>query len=182
MAQPFVGQIELFPFGFAPVGWAACQGQLLPLSQYAALFSLLGTYYGGDGRSNFALPNLQGRVTVAYGQGPGLSNYVIGETAGAATVTLNGNQMPAHNHSLNVNANTGNTAVPTNALLATGPSTGSGTFKVSRALYTATNTPNTALSNAAISLTGGNGAHNNMQPYLVLGYYIALQGVFPPRS
>ena len=182
MAEPFVGQIELFPYNFAPKGWMACQGQILAISQYTALFSLLGTTYGGNGTSNFGLPNLQGNVAVAPGQGPGLSNYDLGETAGTTTVTLKLNEMPGHSHSLNVNANTGNTAVPTNALLATGPSTGSGTFKVSRALYTATNTPNTALAAAAISLTGGNGAHNNMQPYLALGYYIALVGVYPQRS
>jgi len=181
MSDPFLGQIELFPFNFAPYGWAFCQGQILPISQYTALFSLLGTQFGGNGTSNFALPNLQGNVAVSQGQGPGTSNYDMGETAGSATVTLIANQLAVHNHSLNTNANPGNTAAPANALLATGPSTGLIGQKSFVAPYTATASPGTTLSSAAISFTGGNGAHNNMQPYLTLNYCIAMQGIFPSR-
>jgi microcystin-dependent protein len=181
MSEPFLGQIELYPFNFAPYGWAFCQGQLLPISQYAALFSLLGTQFGGDGRSNFGLPNLQGRVAVSQGQGPGTSNYIMGETAGGPTVTLTFNTMAAHNHSLNSNANSGNTNAPANAILASGPSTGPVDQKSLVAPYTPTTSPGTALSSVAISVTGGNGPHNNMQPYLTLNYCIAMQGVFPSR-
>ena len=181
MSDPFLGQIELFPFNFAPVGWALCQGQLLSIPQNTALFSLLGTNFGGDGRSNFGLPNLQGTVAVSQGQGPGLSNYDMGETEGSATVTLNTNTMPAHNHSVNANANTGITSAPAGAILATGPSIGDGTFKKTNSLYTAAASPSTALSSAAIALTGGSGPHNNMQPYLTLSYCICMRGVFPTR-
>lgn len=181
MAEPFLGQIELFPYTFAPKGWAACQGQYLSIQQYTALFSLLGTTYGGNGTSNFGLPNLQGRVTVAQGQGPGLVNYDLGETAGAQPVGLNANQLGAHNHSVNANVNKGDTVLPTNALLASGPTTGQPGREDKTNLYTAAASPSTALLSAAISLTGGNGSHNNLQPYLTLGYYIALTGIFPPR-
>lgn len=171
--EPYIGQVCLFGFNYAPKGWAQCNGQLLSIAQNSALFSLLGTTYGGDGRTTFALPDLRGRVAINQGQGPGLSNYAIGQAAGTETVTLNTNQIPAHNHTAQLHASNAavNQEEPSGHLLA------------ETAVYT-DGTANQVMNQAAVTIgaTGGNQAHENRQPYLVLNYCIALQGVFPPRS
>jgi microcystin-dependent protein len=173
LADPFVAEIRVFPFNFAPKGWAFCNGQLLPLSQNTALFSLLGTTYGGDGKSNFALPNLEGSVPMHPGQGPGLSLYDLGQTGGTETVTLLQNQMPAHTHQLMVDPDDpAESNVPTAFALA----------RSTLFVYSPTLTPLVQMApGQALAANGGNLPHNNMMPYLTLSFCIALQGVFPPR-
>ncbi len=173
MADPFVAEIRIFPFNFAPKGWAWCDGQLLPLSQNTALFSLLGTTYGGNGTSNFALPDLQGRVPMHPGQGPGLSLHDLGESAGDPTVTLLESEIPAHSHTMGADTiDAGDTNVPNpNASLAL--SSGGAVYQP---------TPDTQLAPDTVTVTGGDQPHNNMQPYLTFYFAIALQGVFPPRG
>lgn len=167
-------------WNFAANGWALCNGQLMSISQYTALFSLLGTTYGGDGVRTFALPNLQGRVPIHQGAGTGLSPYTMGESAGAENVTLLQNQMPAHNHLIGVSNLPGTVADPTNALLAQGNS-GTGRSPVPVTNYVTT--PATgALAPAAISAAGGSQPHSNLQPFLCVNFIIALQGIFPSRS
>ena len=172
MADPFVAEIRMFPFNFAPKGWAWCDGQLLPLSQNTALFSLLGTTYGGNGKSNFGLPNLQGRSPMQPGQGPGLSLHDLGETGGSETVSLLESEIPPHSHSLQANSGDAYTLNPENAL------TGRGSPLPA---YSGTLTPVT-MSPLAIAGTGADQPHNNMMPYLTCYFCIALQGVFPPRT
>ena len=172
MADPFVAEIRIFPFNFAPKGWAFCDGQLLPLSQNTALFSLLGTTYGGNGKSNFALPDLQGRAPMHPGQGPGLSLHDLGETGGSETVTLLESEMPIHSHAVNVSLSDAIERIPTNQLFATGIAIGQ--YAVPGAQL--------QLSPNATSPAGGDQPHNNMMPYLTLNFCIALQGVFPPRT
>lgn len=174
MADQFVAEIRIVGFTFAPVGWAFCNGQLLPLSQNTALFSLLGTMYGGDGRSTFALPNLQGSAPMFWGQGPGLSLYDQGETGGIPSVVLLQNQIPSHNHNYQ--------ARPT-ALASGQQGTPVGNFagrSNSRPYNTTATSGN--MHPFAIQLTGGSLPHNNMMPYLTLNFIIALQGIFPPRQ
>lgn len=172
MADPFVAEIRIFPFNFAPKGWAWCDGQLLPLSQNTALFSLLGTTYGGNGKSNFALPDLQGRAPMHPGQGLGLSLHDLGETGGSETVTLLESEIPAHSHAISASASDGTNNSPTGEKLAAGVGIGQ---------YAAPG-PLTALSANALTPAGGDAPHNNMQPYLTFYFCIALQGVFPPRG
>ena len=172
MADPFVAEIRIFPFNFAPTGWAFCDGQLLPISQNTALFSLLGTTYGGDGKSTFALPDLQGNVPMHPGQGPGLSLHDLGETGGSETVTLLESEIPSHSHSVVVAQGDGTDQTPAGSRYATG--IGIGQY--------ATPGPITPLSAQALSIVGGDQPHNNMQPYLTLNFCIALQGIFPPRG
>lgn len=174
MADPFVAEIRIFPFNFAPRGWAFCDGQLLPLSQNTALFSLLGTTYGGNGTSNFALPDMQGRASMQPGQGPGLSLHDLGETGGSETVTLLESEIPSHSHGVNV-ANEGATANTTSGNLMARP------FGRGNNLYTTVNTGLVAMNANACAPAGGGQPHKNMMPYLTLSYCIALQGVFPPR-
>ena len=163
-------------FNFAPVGYALCNGQLLPISQNTALFSLLGTTYGGNGTTTFALPDLRGRVAVHSGQGPGLSPYVLGQQSGTESVTLITSQLPAHNHTLQVNDNTTGIAA-----------TGAGGFLNSKTesgesvAASGLSAPAT-LSGSAITPSGGNQPHNNIQPYLCINFVIALQGIFPSRN
>lgn len=174
MADPFVAEIRIFPFNFAPKGWAWCDGQLLPLSQNTALFSLLGTTYGGDGKSNFALPDLQGRAPMHPGQGPGLSLHDLGESGGSETVTLLESEIPSHNHSMGAQTTPlGGVASGQNATLSR-PASGN--------LYTATNSPQVQMASSTLAPAGGDQPHNNMQPYLTLYFCIALQGVYPPRT
>lgn len=170
MADPFVAEIRIFPFNFAPKGWAFCNGQLLPISQNTALFSLLGTYYGGDGKSTFALPNLQGSVPVNTGQGQGLSEYFLGQQGGSETVTLLESEMPAHAHIMRAVEDDGGFLTPVNMYLAAGNS-----------MYT-TNAANTTMAFQELTPAGGSLPHNNMMPYLTLSFCIAMQGVFPPRG
>jgi microcystin-dependent protein len=174
MADPFVAEIRIFPFNFAPKGWAWCDGQLLPLSQNTALFSLLGTTYGGDGKSTFALPDLQGRAPMHPGQGPGLSLHDLGETGGSETVTLLESEIPAHSHSINAQVPPGDTNIPTgNALARSTPAT---------PYIAPAGAPLVSMSPNALPPAGGDQPHNNLQPYLTFYFSIALQGVFPPRS
>jgi microcystin-dependent protein len=174
MSSPFVAEIRIFGFNFAPQGWAQCNGQLLPISQNTALFSLLGTFYGGDGKSTFALPNLQGSVPIQQGQGQGLSTYDLGQQGGTETVTLLQTEMPAHNHMYGVTFENGTQGSLTgNVILAR---------SVSGNLYQ-TNTSNNIvqLDFQALAPSGGGLPHNNMMPTLALNYCIAMQGVFPAR-
>jgi microcystin-dependent protein len=175
MSNPFVAEIRIFPFNFAPTGWAFCNGQILPLSQNTALFSLLGTTYGGDGKSNFALPNMQGNAPMHPGQGPGLSLHDLGETGGSDTVTLLESEIPSHSHSLMVEP------LPA-TLTAPNPNTGFGKSAGVAAYSQTTTTGLVQMSANAVAPAGGAQPHNNMQPYLTLNFCIALQGVFPPRS
>jgi len=179
MANPFVAEIRIFPFNFPPTGWAFCDGQILPLSQNTALFSLLGTTYGGDGKSNFALPNMQGNAPMHPGQGPGLSLHDLGETGGSDTVILLESEMPAHTHGIGCDDGTrlaGQVTVPTNAILAKSAANPANAYTSGVA------SANQALANQAIVPAGGSLPHNNLMPYLTLNFCIALQGVYPPRT
>lgn len=169
MSDPFVAEIRIFPFNFAPKGWAFCDGQLLPISQNTALFSLLGTTYGGDGKSTFALPDMQGNAAMQPGQGQGLSLRDLGEMSGVESITLLQSEMPVHNHVLNTSNNDGNNTQPGTRY------TGRG-----NAIYGPLANAN-LMGFQTIGLAGGGLPHNNMQPYLTLNYCIALQGVFPAR-
>ncbi|HEU4414228.1 MAG TPA: tail fiber protein [Candidatus Angelobacter sp.] len=173
MSDQFVAEIRIFPFNFPPKGWAFCDGQLLPISQNTALFSLLGTTYGGDGKSNFALPNLQGSAPMQQGQGPGLSLRDLGEVGGEQSVTLLQTEMPAHNHGAQAGAGGGQPS-PSGNVWASGLKTGP-------SLYSASGSNNVQMSPAALSISGGSQPHNNMQPFLALNFCIALLGIFPPR-
>jgi microcystin-dependent protein len=175
MADPFVAEIRIFPFNFAPRGWAWCDGQLLPLSQNTALFSLLGTTYGGNGKSNFALPDLQGRAPMHPGQGPGLSLHDLGETGGAETVSLLESEIPSHGHTLASLPAPGDTPDPTNHSFAR--VIGASPYKAA-----AGSPPLVDMAPEALPPAGGDQPHNNMQPYLTFYFCIALQGVFPPRT
>ena len=173
MADPFVGEIRMFTGNFAPLGWALCNGQLLPISQNTALFSLLGTMYGGNGQTTFALPNIQGRAVMHFGQGPGLSLYDQGEMGGSETTTLTTNELAAHNHTLQGQSADGPSNNPTNKTLAAS----SGGLP-----QYALTAPDVDMHPDSLLDTGGGQPHNNLQPYLTLNFIIALQGVFPPRS
>jgi microcystin-dependent protein len=173
MADPFVAEIRIFPFNFAPKGWAWCDGQLLPLSQNTALFSLLGTTYGGNGKSNFALPDLQGRAPMHPGQGPGLSLHDLGETGGSETVSLLESEIPMHSHTLRGNNTLGDSPVPAGNTLA----------RFTGNVYQQTSNANLAMmAPESLPPAGGDQPHNNLQPYLTFYFCIALQGVFPPRT
>jgi microcystin-dependent protein len=177
MSDQFVAEIRIFPFNFAPKGWAFCNGQILPLSQNTALFSLLGTTYGGDGKSNFALPNLQGQAPMQPGQGPGLSLRDLGETGGEQTVTLLQSEMPSHTHAANcVDNASGDQTTPVANVWAQ-----AGFGRGGIALYNNSGSLG-AMFALAVTPTGGDQPHNNMPPYLTLNFCIALQGIYPPRS
>ncbi len=169
--DPFLGEIRIFPFNFAPTGWAFCNGQLMPLSQNTALFALLGTTYGGDGKSTFALPDLQGQAPMHPGQGPGLSLHDLGETGGSESVTLLESEIPAHSHAVNVSGRPG-TENDAEAQYWAGASINA---------YT-TNAANLApMAPQALAAAGGSQPHTNMQPYMTFNFCIALQGIFPQR-
>ncbi|WP_243057038.1 phage tail protein [Nocardioides sp. SR21] len=173
MSEPFLGEIRAFSFNFAPKGWAWCDGQLLPIAQNTGLFALLGINYGGDGKSTFALPDLQGRVPMHPGWGPGLSEYAVGESLGAETVTLTQAQMPAHAHLVASSNATATTRVPSaGRVLAQPPAPAAVHAPPGTVVWPSSDT---------IHPTGGDQPHNNMQPYLTFYYAIALQGVFPQR-
>ncbi|MGD0046441.1 MAG: tail fiber protein [Bryobacteraceae bacterium] len=174
MANPFVAEIRIFPFNFPPTGWAVCDGQLIPITQNTALFSLLGTTYGGDGKSNFGLPNFQGSAPMHWGQGPGLSLRDLGEAGGEQTVTLLQTEMPAHAHTALASGSSG--------LAGPGGNAWGAALKGHGVLYAPSGTQNVAMSPNALSIAGSSFPHNNLQPYLALNFCIAMQGVFPSRS
>jgi len=177
----YLSVIKLFGCNFAPRGWILCQGQMMSIAQNTAVFSLLGTTFGGNGQTTFALPDLRGRSAIGQGQGPGLSSRTLGEVDGTETVTLNTTQMPAHTHLINATTAAGTTSVPTNALLAAGPKTGSGPNSTSLNTY-ASGSANTALANSTVAQSGNNQPLPIMSPYLVLNYCICTQGIFPSRN
>ncbi|MDX1996616.1 MAG: tail fiber protein [Thermoanaerobaculia bacterium] len=173
--DPFVAEIRIFPFNFAPRGWAWCDGQLLPLSQNTALFSLLGTTYGGNGKSNFALPDLQGRAPMHPGQGPGLSLHDLGETGGSETVSLLESEIPAHSHTMRASSDPGDQFAPS-------PTASFAASTGGTAYQPIANANLVMMAPETLAPTGGDAPHNNMQPYLTFYFNIALQGVFPPRT
>jgi len=178
MSEPFIGQIQAFGFNFAPRGWQLCQGQLLSISANAALFSLLGTTYGGNGTTTFGLPDLRGRAPNGQGQGPGLANYNMGQSAGTENVTLLPAQMPQHSHNVATNNGQGTSPTPSTNLPA-GVSFARGQTPPN--IYAAA-TDGTFLKPTAVSSVGGSQPHANMQPYLTINYSIATVGLFPSRS
>ena len=178
MSNQFLAEIRMFTGNFAPTGWAQCNGQLLPIAQNTALFSLLGTTYGGDGRSTFALPNLQGSAPMHQGQGPGLSLHDLGETGGESSVTLLQSEIPLHNHAANCLSTAGDSNAPNGNTWAATAGTGRGGGPPNYSTPGAT----TSMNPLATSVTGSSQPHNNMSPYLAVTFIIALQGVFPARS
>jgi microcystin-dependent protein len=176
MSDPFVAEIRIFAGNFAPRGWAVCNGQLMPISQNTALFSLLGTTYGGDGRTTFALPNLQGSAPLQEGQGAGLSQYFLGQSGGEPSVTLINTELPAHTHGVQATSNPGSVPDPNNTVW--------GIAGVARgtSMYSTSAGSGQQMSPQAFAISGGGQPHNNMPPYLTLTFIIALQGIFPPRS
>ncbi len=174
MSSPFVAEIRMFAGNFAPTGWAECNGQLLPISQNTALFSLLGTFYGGDGTSTFALPNLQGSTAIEQGPGAGLSERFLGESGGSETVTLLQSEMPFHNHVVQGNFNLGDlfTPSPTTALANSDPGSA----------YSSASANLQLMNPQATTPACSSVPHNNKQPYLTVLFWIAMQGVFPPRG
>ncbi len=174
MAEPYLGQLMLVPYNFAPRGWAFCNGQLLSIAQNTALFSLIGTFYGGDGIQTFALPDMRGRVPIHQGQGPGLSPYVLAETLGVESVTLLEGQIPAHSHGVNATANKGNKASPIGSYPAADAAGVTAEYN--------NGAPTGVMNAGVIAATGGGQPHENRQPSLVLSWVIALEGIFPSRN
>ncbi|HYP19486.1 MAG TPA: tail fiber protein [Chloroflexia bacterium] len=174
MSDQFVAEIRIFPFNFPPTGWAFCDGQLLPISQNTALFALLGTFYGGDGKSTFALPDMRGNAPMQTGQGAGLSLRSLGEESGVETITLLVSEIPVHTHGLMASINPADNKLPSPPLVLGASTEG--------LAYTTGSPTLTQMAFQALTPAGGSLPHNNMQPYLTLNYCIALQGVFPPRS
>lgn len=172
MSEPFLAEVRIVGFGFAPRGWAFCDGQILPIAQNQALYSLLGTTYGGDGRTNFALPDLRGRTPIHVGSSDGAA-HTLGQKWGEETHTLTGVEMPQHQHAFQGSTDQGATDVP---------ATGQVLAKSARDVYRGQATSGTPLAAAAVADTGGGQAHDNMQPYLTLNFCIALQGLFPSRD
>jgi microcystin-dependent protein len=171
--DPFLGEIRFFAFNFAPTGWALCNGQLMPISQNTALFALLGTMYGGDGRSTFALPDLNGAAPMGPGVGPDGTTYYEGQAEGSPFVTLSQNELPIHNHTLSVSTRNASEKNPQNQALAVGQGIG---------MYGPNTGSTTIMAPQALAIAGGSLPHNNMQPSLAFTFCIALQGVFPPRD
>ncbi len=171
MANPYLGEIRIFPYNFSPMGWALCEGQTMPISQNTALFALLGTTYGGNGTTTFNLPDLRGRAVVGAGEGPGLSNYVLGEDGGAESVTLTSNQMPAHNHLVHADEGKGNSKVPGGSVIALGKKDEFSTVS-----------DGSTMNAGMIANTGGSQPAPILSPFLVMTPCIALQGIFPSRS
>src|SRR6266545_3110394 len=177
MSEPFIGEIIMFAGNFAPRGWAFCSGQILPIAQNTALFSILGTTFGGNGQTNFALPDLRGRVPIHPGQGPGLSNYGLGQTCGEETHTLITSDMPAHNHAAQASgvAAGGNSGSP-------GGNTWASSSNRDGIYNNAAPDSPMATNNITVGITGGSQPHNNLQPYLGINFIIALEGIFPSRN
>jgi microcystin-dependent protein len=179
--EPFLGQINLFGCNFAPRGWSLCQGQVMSIAQNTALFSLLGINFGGNGTTTFLLPDLQGRAPIGFGQGPGLSNYIIGERSGTESAPVVAASYPAHSHTLFAAAGPGTTNAPNGMIEAEGQTGGRG-GTINLALYSASGTPTSLAAASLTAAAGGSQPHNNIQPYLALNFCIALQGIFPSRS
>lgn len=171
MANPFIGEIRMFAGDFAPRGWAFCNGQILPISQNTALFSLLGTAYGGNGTTNFALPNLQARIPIHAGQGPGLSPYFPGESGGVTTISLLTSEIPSHSHTLQATGAGADRGDPAQAMFASARTE----------VYGPQVSPPVPMHPQALTQAGQNQPHNNLQPYLVVNFIIALQGIYPSR-
>jgi|RhiMetdeSRZDD1v2_1073273.scaffolds.fasta_scaffold26662_6 microcystin-dependent protein len=177
--EPLIGTVFLFAGNFAPRGYMLCQGQLMSIAQNTALFSILGTTYGGDGQTTFALPDLRGRVPMGTGQGPGLNNYILGEETGTENVTLLSTQMPQHSHNMMVSTSNANSPQATNNYLAVA----NGDFQGDNVTVNTYNgTPNAALGGNSIGIAGGSQPHENLQPSLVMNYIIAIEGIFPSRN
>ena len=176
MSEPFIGQIDVFAFGFAPKGWAACNGQLLGIAQNQALFALLGTQFGGNGTTTFALPDLRGRVAISQGQGPGLSSYNMGDHAGVENVTLTLQQMAAHNHTLAGDDEKGSAVIPKAGYFAI-PNNDPATLTLYGAAASLV-----PLNPGSVTSAGSGGPHSNLEPTLAMNYCIALQGIFPSRN
>jgi len=172
LSEPFVGEIRMFAGNFAPQGWALCDGQLLAVGQNDALFSLLGTIYGGDGRTTFGLPDLRGRIPIHEGNGPGLSNRKLGAKSGQENVPLTANQLASHNHPLKASTNAGGESSPAGNITGASPSVD---------IYAEEN-PTVALSPSAIASAGGSASHNNIQPFQCVNFIIALFGIYPSRN
>ena len=173
MSLPFIGEIRMFGGSFAPVGWNFCDGSLLPISQNDALFNLIGTTYGGDGQSTFAVPDLRGRVPIHQGQGPGITqSYLIGELAGVENVTLITQTIPSHNHNFVTSTAAATATNPNGNIMAASPTIASYVIDVA----------GPTLTPGAISMVGGNQPHENMMPYLCINFIISLNGVFPSQS
>lgn len=170
--EPFVGQIDIVPYNFAPQGWAFCQGQLLPIDQNPALFELVGTTYGGDGERTFALPDLRGRMAIGQGSGPGLATYVMGQSGGEEQVTLTLSQLPVHSHAAMASSATASALGPGGSEWAT----------TTAFLYSSSATTLAPMNNTAIGAVGGGQPHENRPPYLVMNFIIALQGIFPSQD
>jgi microcystin-dependent protein len=177
MSEPFIGEVRIFAGNFAPRSWAFCQGQLLSIAQNTALFSILGTTYGGNGQTTFALPDLRGRYPMQPGQGPGLSPRTLGEQGGSETVTLISTQMPAHTHTLSANGAAGDSISPQGGFNAGLTLSGTGQPE---SLYASS--ADTTMNPAAIGAAGGSQPHNNMSPFLCLNFIIALEGIYPSRE
>lgn len=175
MSEPFIAEIRIFAGNFAPRGWAFCNGQLLPIAQNTALFSLIGTTYGGDGRTTTALPNLQGRAPMHPGRGPGLTDRRLGERGGVETITLSAAQMPSHSHTVRCDPGTADQRSPGGAVPA-------GELSDVTAIYVNDSNPAATMAPQSVLNTGGSQAHNNMQPYLTISFIIALVGLYPSRS
>lgn len=173
MSEPFVGEIRMFAGNFAPRGWAFCDGQLLAASQNDALFSLLGTIYGGDGRTTFGLPDMRGRIPIHAGSGPGLSQRRLGAKGGAENVTLTVNQLPSHGHNLSVSTDTGTSVNPGDEVLAANPNI---------RVWRPTSAPGENMNTAAVTSVGGSRRHTNLQPFLCINFIIALVGIYPSRQ
>lgn len=171
MSDPYIGELKLLPYNFAPKGWAFCQGQILSIAQNTALFSLLGTTYGGNGQTTFQLPDLRGRVPISTGQGPGLSPYDLGQVGGSETTTLTSGNLPVHTHQVRATSEDANSAQPGNNLPA---AVGAGAYGGPD--------PDTTMSASMIGPAGGNQPFNNVQPYLALNWCIALVGIYPSRN
>jgi microcystin-dependent protein len=178
MSQPFIGEVRMCGFPFAPVNWAMCNGQTMAISQYEALYNLIGTTYGGDGLTFFNLPNLQSRICVSQGQGTGLQNYSMGQAGGTENVTLTTTTMPQHNHTLSASQNTVTTNLPSGNL------TGAGISSPTKADFYTTGTPTRTgnLNGATISLSGGSQPHENRMPFQCVTFIIALFGIYPSQS
>jgi microcystin-dependent protein len=174
MADAFVGEIRAVAFGFTPTGWTPCIGQVLPWRQHTALFSVIGTFYGGDGNVTFALPDLRGAVAIGAGQGPGLSNYALGASGGQAAVTLTADNLPAHTHTARGSSANGNRTTPAGGSWAADAS--------GRTMDYQSAAPDGSMQANAMGTAGGNAAHNNRQPYQAVQYLICMAGIFPSRS